>query len=316
MASGGTTCSADELIVATLDELGRKVFDQTFNSMPALKWLQNNNKIDWDGSGYALRIPIRIAKNTSAGKTSGYKTLITTPVTTISEVTYQLARYYSSITYSQDLKDINRGNKAAVRLITDKLDEGKLAINDLIAADIFAASVATDAIQSLVTTIDATGIAGNLNQSTQSTWAAYETSMGSFSAGGLDYMQLAFNTVSKGRESGSPSLIITTQTVFQYYQSLLRSYGMDAFVTKGDLGITELKFMGASVIWDAAAASATMLFLNSNALGLVIDGEANMKSTEFVKPADQLAYVGQIYTRLQLVCRERRALGKLTGITA
>jgi hypothetical protein len=58
------------------------------------------------------------------------------------------------------------------------------------------------------------------------------------------------------------------------------------------------------------------LFLNSNAIELSVDGQANMKSTPFTKPPDQMAYIGQIYCNLELIVRERRALAKLGGITA
>lgn len=317
--SAGLTVSTDELIVATLNEQGREVFDQYFEEIPTWAWLLQNNGIRWDGSGYAMTMPIRIGKNTSSGKTSGYKTLTTTPVSTLAEVTYPLRRYYATVSYSQDLKDINRGNKTLVDLVDSKLTEAKESILDNISTDMFASSIASDAIDSLLTIVDSTGATGQVNQSTQSTWAAYEASLGSFAAGGIEGMELAYNTCSKGKRSGRPNLIVTTQTVFQYLQDAMRSYGMITMgkgPIKGDLGVDEIEFMGAKVIWDPDCASATMLFLNSKSIGLVVDGEANMKATEFVKPANQFAYVGQIYMRLNLMCRERRALGKLTGIIA
>jgi hypothetical protein len=316
MGSAGTTVSTDELIVATLDEQGREAFDQVFEKVPTFEWLRQNNKIRWDGSGYSIHVPIRIGKNTSSGKTSGYKTVTITPVSTINEVAYVMRRYYASVTYNQDMKDVNRGNKQIIDLVADKINEAKESIIDNCSTDLFAATTATDAFETLVAIADSTGAIGGVNQSSISSWAAYEAALGSFAAGGIEGMQLAFNTVGKGKRSGKPDLIVTDQTTFQYYQNALRAYGMDYFASKGDLGVDELKFSGARVIWDPDATSGDMFFLNSNALGLCIDGEANMKATEFVKPADQLAYVGQIYCRLATVCRERRALGKLTGITA
>jgi hypothetical protein len=316
MASAGTSVSADELIVATLDKQGKGAVDNVFVKVPAVEFFRQNGKVDYDGSGVTYRQAIKVSKNTSVGWTSGYKTLTTTPVSTIKEVLYQLKRCYASVTYSQDMKDINRGNAAVIKLVDDKISEAKDAIAEQISASLQASSVATDAIDSLQTTIDSTGAVGGLNQSSESAWASYEASCGSFAAGGIEAMQLAFNTVSKGRLSGNPGLIITTQTVYQYLQSALRAYGMDYFASRGDLGVEELKFMGAKVIWDPNALSGTMLFINPKGIGMAIDGQANMVATEFNKPIDQLAYTGQIYIRTQLICSERRAQGKLTGITA
>jgi hypothetical protein len=317
--STGLTISTDELLVSTLNKQGRKVFDQYFQKNPTWKWFQKNGGVDWDGSGNAYTVPISIGRNTSSGKFSGYDTLDTTPVSTLKEVSYAIKNYYASVTYSQEMKWINRGNLAIIKLLEHKVEEAKKSILYNLSVDMHASSVASKAIESLQTICDSTGATGQLNQSSESTWAAYEAACGSFAAGGIEAMELAYNTCSKGLESGSPDLIVTTQTVFQYLQDAMRSYGMISMGSgpiRGDLGVEEIKFNGAQVIWDPYALSGTMLFLNSNGVGLVIDGEANMKATEFVKPTNQMAYTGQIYMRTQIVCKERRSLGKLTGITA
>jgi hypothetical protein len=314
-SAGSTSLTVSDLLVSTLDAQGKEVFDQVFEKIPTVEWMRQNNNINWDGTGNTYHCPITIAKNTSSGKTSGYKTVSTVPQQLLNYVYYPMRRYYASVVIDQDTLDINAGNRI-VDLATYYIDQAKLSIMDNLSTDLFATSVATDAIESLATSIDSTGAVGGLNQSSESDWAAYEASCGSFSSGGVEAMQLAFNTVSKGKKSGTPGLIVTDQTSFQYYQNSVRAFGGDFFVQKGDLGVPELKFMGAKVIWDPDCTSGYMYFLNNNAIGLVVDGKNNMKATEMVKPADQLAKVGQIYCRLQLVTRERRALGKLTGITA
>lgn len=313
---GSSSITITDLLAATLDEQGKTVFDQTFEKIPTLEWLRKNNKVSWDGSGNTYQVPLNVAKNASSGKTSGYKTVATNPTQALNYVYYAMKKYYATITVDYDTKDINRGSNQIINLVTHYIDLAKNSINDNISTDLFAASVATDAIDSLPVAIDSTGAVGGLNQSSEATWASYEAAMGSFAAGGVEAMQLAFNTVSKGKKSGTPGLIVTDQTSFQYYQNAVRAFGGDYFAERGDLGIPELKFMGASVIWDPDCTAGTMFFLNSNALSLVFDGQANMKATQFVKPADQMAETGQIYCRLQLVTSERRALGKLTGITA
>ncbi len=316
MGSAGTTVATDELIISTLDQIGDGIWDQTYEKVPTFDWLNQKGKVNKNAGGYTQRFNIRTGKNTSSGKTSGYKTVLTNPVDTIDEVLYQLATYYATVTYSEELKNINSGEYAKIDLINDKISDAQNSIIDNVSTDLFASSIATDALNSLVYGIDSTGAIGGVNQSTISSWASYEASAGSFAAGGLEAMQLAYNTVGKGKKSGKPDLIVTTQTVFQYLQSTIRAFGGDWQIRKGDLGVEEIMWSGTPVIWDPDCASQTMLFLNSNALSLAIDGKANMKSTPFTKPADQMAYVGQIYCRLNVQIKERRALGKLTGVTA
>lgn len=316
MASIGTgSITVSELLVSTLDQQGTTVFDQFFEANPMLKWFKQKDNIDFSGSGNSAHIPITTGENTSNGVTSGYKTLITNPVDTLNYVAYALKRYYATITIDQDTKDRNRGPERIINLVTYKINEAKKSINNKISSHLFAASVATDAMDSIPVAVDSTGAVGGLNQSSVSVWASTETACGSFAAGGPEAMQTMYNTLSKYESAGVPDLIVTDQTTFQYYQNSIRAFG-DSQLTKGDLGIPTLKFMGTDVIWDRNCTSGTMYFLNSSAIGLWIDGESNMKATQMVKPADQLAEVGQIYCLLQLVTRERRALGKLTGITA
>jgi hypothetical protein len=317
MGSAGTTPTFDQLLATTLDEHGRDAFDNIFNGIPLVKHLMMNGRIKWDGSGATYRVPVKYATSTASGWTSGFKKVNTTPQNFIGEAVYQMKKAYASVTYSFDETDQNRGTNALLNIVDEKIQQAKDTIMDNIATALFATSVATDTMNSLVTTVDSTGTVGGIDQSSYSWWAGYEnSSVGSFAAGGLSAMDTAWNTVSKGKTSGQPTIVVTSQTIFQYLQNALRAHGMDYYAKKRDLGVPEVMYNGVSVIWDAKCPSGTMFMLNARSLGLAVDGTKNLKTTEFVKPADQLAKTGQIYTRIQLICGERRAQAKLSGITA
>lgn len=317
MGSAGTTPTFDQLLATTLDEHGRDAFDNIFDGIPVVKHLMKNNRIKWGGAGATYRIPVKYAKSSASGWTSGYKKVKTTPQNFIGEAVYEDKKLYATVTYSDDEVQKNRGTMQLLDLVEEKIQQAKDTIMDDVATALFASSIGTDAMNSLVTTVDSTGTVGGIAQSSYSWWAAYENaSVGSFAAGGLSAMDLAWNTVSKGKVSGQPTIIVTSQTIFQYLQSAMRAHGMDVFVERKDLGVPEIEYNGVPVIWDAKCPSGTMFMLNARSLGLAVDGENNLKSSEFVKPADQLAKTGQIYSRMQLLCGERRAQAKLSGITA
>jgi hypothetical protein len=318
MGSATTTPSIDNLLASTLDFQSRKPVDQIFQKVPMWNWLLKNGKVDWDGSGATYRCPLTYAVSTAAGVVAGYGLVDTTPNEFIGETVYVMPRLYASVSYNQDEIDKNRSDKQLINLVNTKISQAKNTIATNANGYMFATSVATNAPNSIDTTVDSTGTVGGLNQSTYSWWASTETSLGSFAAGGIEGMQTIFNTLSIGLATGTPNLIVTSQTIYQYIQNAIRAYGMFDFASErtNDLGVPSIKFMGTDVIWDPHATASTIFFLNSDSLGIAIDGQANLKSTEFVKPADQLAYVGQIYLRAQLITTERRAQGKLTGVTA
>jgi hypothetical protein len=75
-------------------------------------------------------------------------------------------------------------------------------------------------------------------------------------------------------------------------------------------------FKTVPVLFDTAATSGVMYFLNSNHLQLFVNSGNNMRMTEWVKPANQTSKVAQIIMCGQLATNNRRRLGKLTSITA
>jgi hypothetical protein len=318
MGSAGTTVTIDNLLSSTLDKQGRKPIDQIFQKVVAYDWLSKKGKIDWDGSGATYRCPLTYAVSTASGVVSGYNTVETTPNQFIGETVYTMPRLYASVSYSQDEVDKNRSDAQLINLVDAKITQAKNTIVKNANDYLFASSLATDAPNPLALVIDSTGTVGGLNQSTYAWWASTETSLGSFTAGGIAGVQTMINTLSKGKASGMPDLAITDQTTFQYMQNAIRAYGYFDLNDKGqnDLGVPSVRFNGVDFIWDPNCTSGVIYYLNSNSLGLAIDGQANLKSTEFVKPYNQLAHVGQIYLRMQLVTTERRAQGKHTGVTA
>jgi hypothetical protein len=312
-----------QLLAATLDEEGTKATDQIFEKVPTYEWLRQKGRVskisDWKGSGKYFHPKVTYAKSTASGYTSGYKTLNVIPQTFIGDAVYEMKLAYASCTYDIEGDVLtNRSPNQLINIVTEKKEQAKETIIDNLNTALFATSVATDYPNTLVTMVDSTGTIGGINQSTYSWWASYEAAVGSWASGGIEALDIAYNTVSKGKRSGMPGIIITDQTTWQYFANSVRAFagGGDNILHEGDLGVPAIKHNGVEVIWDPDCASGTMFLLNARSLGLVTDDEADLKSTEFVKPADQLAYVGQIYFRHQLITTERRAQGKLTGITA
>ena len=139
-------------------------------------------------------------------------------------------------------------------------------------------------------------------------------------------MRTAFNSVSLGGKD-TPDLIVTTQTLYEKYESLLTYVsstnvaGSMTFPTEGvkklgDAGFGALAFKGQPVVWDELCTSTYMFFLNLNHMKLVVHEKANFEVSDFVKPENQDARVAQILFMGNLTCDRRKSFGLLSGKTA
>ena len=161
-----------------------------------------------------------------------------------------------------------------------------------------------------------TGTYAGINSSTYTWWASDVESTATTLT--LAYMRTAFNTPSLGGKD-TPNLIVTTQTLFEKYESLLTStIQMQAEGTKkmADGGFQVLEYKGQPIVWDENCTAGYMYFLNTNHMKLVVHKDANFEVSDFVKPENQDARVAQILFMGNLTCDRRKSFGLLSGKTA
>jgi hypothetical protein len=317
---GYPTSTFTNVATAALDKYGKTLVDNIITGIPTFLHLKKKGGVvDWNGEGDNYHHPISFAVSPASGPTSGWKQVSVANNDFLGSVSYKMKKHYATIAVSDDELNACRGEAELINLTNAKITQATDSIQLNINSSLHAATVATDDIDSLAVAIDGTGTIGGIAQATYTWWASTETgSVGSFAAGGIEAMQTMCNTLRNRKASNGPDLIVTTQTIFQYYQNATRAFSIrDIGQTKiGDLGVPQIEFEGIPIIWDPNCTSGVMYFINSKGMQLVIDSKSNMKMTEFVKPADQMGKIAQMYIRLQLVMLERRACGKLTGISA
>jgi hypothetical protein len=143
-------------------------------------------------------------------------------------------------------------------------------------------------------------------------WRSYEEN----TAGALTLLQMAtaYNSVSVGNDH--PDLILTTQTLFEKYESLLQPQLRYTDTKTAEAGFQNLLFKGAPIMYDVHAPAGTMYFINSKYLKLVGHSDKWFAQTDFVRPENQDARFALIMCYGNLVCSNRKKQGKLTAKTA
>lgn len=180
---------------------------------------------------------------------------------------------------------------------------------------------------------------GGQSRSTYSSLASTVTASGGTLT--LAKMATLWNAVASG--SQKPTVIYTTELVWSLYEQLLqpqeritKSAG-NVKGMKGGTGFTALEYRGIPVLADEKATSGVLLYLNEDfidfyALPMAMTEPVKYKAqiegndydspvglgfswSGFIKPTNQAALVGHIYLGGQLVSRNSKRHGKLTGIT-
>jgi hypothetical protein len=127
-------------------------------------------------------------------------------------------------------------------------------------------------------------------------------------------MTTAYNTVSVGNDH--PDMVLTTQTLFEKYESLLQPQLRYTDTKTADAGFQNLLFKAAPVAYDVHCTSGVMYFLNSKYISLVGHSDKWFANTEFLRPENMDARYALILCYGNLTIRNREKQGKLTAKTA
>ena len=314
--SQATPAYTDDLFTTTLLNYMPELVDQVFEDFVVLNWLKNSDSYREEDGGERIFVPLVKDKNTTAGFFSMYDTLNVTPVTPLTGAFYEWKEAAVSISIAHKEERQNSGKHKILPLLQSRIDNARQSLSDLLAASLFATTQADKKPESINVMVDSTGTVGTIARATYTWWAANETASGSFAAQGLSDMRTMFNTCSSSAGKDAPNFIVTTQSVYEYYEGVLQPQERFADPVMADGGFQSLRFKTAPVVYDQYVPSGMAYFLNSKYLYLVVDSGTNFVVSPFVKPTNQACRTAQILTMLNTVVSRPNRLGKLTGISA
>jgi hypothetical protein len=315
------TWNLGNLVASALPTYEKEFKDQIFNETPTLNHLKENGGVVQKSGGTSIRVPLMHSRGTSEWF-GGTDSLNVAPVDTLDAAEFTWRNLNASIVFTLDEELANSGAEQVIDLLEAKVTQAKLTIADALATSIFTGTGAEARPQIVgLQTLVGTGSVGGINGATYADWKAYVEATGG--ALTIAYMKTARNTVNQGKGGAPVSLMPTTQTLFEKYESLLTpTYQMDPMVrTKevvrlGDVGFTALSYAGVPVVLDSYTPAGEMYLLNTKNLKLFVHKDAFMDKTEAVRPTNQHVSVQHIVVRCALGTNRRKSLGKLTGKTA
>lgn len=305
------------LLSTTLKKYRSTLTDNIFKSNAVFYHLKENGYVKEEDGGERIVEPLMYGKNTTAKSYSGYDVLDTTPQEGIDSAEFNWKQYSVSISISGKEERQNAGRSKIIDLLDAKTKQAEMSLTEQLTSDMFTDGTGNGGLglTGLKAMVANTGTYGGINSATYTWWQAGYNSTSEALA--LDDMRTGFNTASIGGKD-TPSLIVTTQTLYEKYEGLCSTtIQMNSEGTKklADAGFQTLQFKGVPLVWDEYCNSTDMYFLNSKHMKLTIHKDANFETTDFVKPENQDAKVAQILFMGNLTCNRRASFYRLDGRT-
>jgi hypothetical protein len=308
--------SFDSLLSTTLANYRDQLTDNIFTARPLTNHLMDKGRMRMLDGGTKIVEPLIYGQNSTVGSYAGYDTISLTAQEGISAAEFEWKQYAASIAISGIEEAKNNGEAAIVNLLEAKIMQAEESMregfNQMFFGDGTGNSgkdwLGLDALiadDNTVGGIDRTAVGNDF-------WQSYvEGTAGALS---LADMATAYNSVSVGNDH--PDMVLTTQTLFEKYESLLQPQLRYTDAKTADAGFQNLLFKAAPVVYDVHAPSGTMFFINSKYLTLVGHSGKWFSQTEFVRPENLDARYALIMCYGNLTCRNAAKQGRLDGRTA
>jgi hypothetical protein len=306
----------DELLATTLANYRDQLTDNVFTARPLTYFLMDKGRIRMIDGGTKIVEPLIYGTNSTVSSYSGYDTISLTAQEGISAAEYEWKQYAASIAISGIEEAKNNGEAAILNLLEAKVLQAEESLREGFNQMFYGDGTGNSGKNwnGLGNIVEASGTVGGINRATAGNefWRSYEEN----TAGALTLAQMntAYNSVSVGNDH--PDMVLTTQTLFEKYESLLQPQLRYSDTKTADAGFQNLLFKAAPVAYDTHCTAGVVYFLNSKYLTLVGHSGKWFAQTEFTRPENMDARYALIMCYGNLTCRNAKKQGKLTAKTA
>lgn len=301
----------DQITAITEKKFMPKLTDNIFNSNPLLQRAKKKFYERLDG-GTSILVPLNYAVPTASGWYSGSDSLNINDNDIITSAEFAWKQLYVNITIlrSDELK--NSGDAQMVSLVKSKMKVAEKQMEDLLGTGLFSNATDANSIVGLRKICGTSNTVGGISQTTYTWWAAQldtATTTTSMSA-----LQTNFNLCSIG--SDTPTVAVTTRTLFNSYYSLLQPQQRFQDSKSADGGFQSLMFNGIPVLADSHCPANDFFFLNENYLHLFAHKDEDMRLEPFSKPVNQNLKIAKIFWCGAFGSSNCRLQGLLNALTS
>jgi len=307
------------LLSTTLQNYQPTLVDNIFKDLVLLNHLNERGRVQVEEGGTSIVEPLMYAVNNTVSSYSGYDAIDLTPQDGISAAEYQWKQMAASIAISGIEEAKNRGTEAIIKLLNAKIQQSEMSLKSSLNDMLYSNGTGNggkdfNGLGNIVATQNNT--VGGIDSTTNTWWNPTQaTTM----AATLSLVNMAdvYNRASKG--SDVPDLIVTNNSLYEKYESLLTPNVRYQDVAKANAGFQNLMFKQTPMVFDLALATDTsdapMYFLNTKYLKLTGMTGHWFATTDFQKGT--VAGVDARYALVmafgELTCSNRSRQGYMTA---
>lgn len=304
----------DAIVATTLKNYLPKLEDNVFTARPFVFFLKQAGQIRTISGGTTIVLPLIYAQNSTAGSFSGYDVIPTTPQDGISAAEYNWKQYAVSVAISGKEERMNNSDQEVIDLLEAKVMQAEETVLEQLDNMFFLDGTGNGGKDFLgldkLVAQNATSV-GGIDPAANAYWQSNITAVGGVLT--IPTMETAYNNATVGNDR--PNVILTTQALYEKYNSLLQNNQRFVDTATADAGFENLAFHTAPVTYDTYCQATRMYMLNSKYLRLVGHGDCWFKPTPFQRPPDQDARYMQILLQGELTISNRKRHSVLTGAT-
>ena len=223
---------------------------------------------------------------------------------------------YEPILITRDEERQNSGDiHKILNLVSTKTSLSDRAINNRMEQALSTPVGGANNLIDLETLVN-TGTLGSKAGASETFWQSTVTTSGQFAAQGLTDMATAYFAVASAANVDTPTVFITTKTIFQkYLQTRTPLERISNADMKANYGYTNLTFFGKPLTYGNYISTGLLFGLNMNYIYWNVDSDTDFITTPFISPSNQTVKVAYILVRGNLTTNNRRRHFKLTSIT-
>jgi hypothetical protein len=337
----------DTLVTTTLKNYRRLLADNITAHQILWFMLKEKGFIKEEEGGTNIVEPLMIGRNTTVRSYSGYDIIDTTPQEGLSAAEYDWKQIAGSVSISGREEFINSGSKTRIlNLLESKIQQLQISmmleVNRQLQADGtgnggkdltgLAIAVEDGTAWSTYGGIDSNAfpywrnqwIGGTTIVDTAAAPLTSSTSVGIQSF--MDAMRTVYNSASRGKVK--PTVIISSQALYEAYEKSLVSNERYLDMKLGDAGFQNLMYKNTPWVFDedmpnnnvypplgTDLINQELVMLNSDFMRFVLGKGKNFVVTDFQKPENQDAKVSQVLFYGNLTVNNRARQGRISGVT-
>ena len=287
-----------------------KLYDNIFNSNPYMQRIRKRSYELVDG-GISVMVPLNYATPTATGWYFGADTLNVNDNDQITSAEYTWKALYTNITILRTDELKNAGDEQMVSLVKSKVKIAEKNMEDQLGTGIFSNATNAKSIIGLQYQSSTSNTIGGISQTSYSWWQPQvDTTTKTLS---LSALQTNWNLCTIG--SWSPTVAITTRSLFNSYYALLQPQQRFQDTSSAEGGFQSLLFNGLPVLPDSHAPSSNWFFVNEDYQTMWAHRDEDMRFEPFAKPVNQNVRIAKIYWMGTFGPTNLRLQGNLSAMT-